>query len=99
MPEKLRLLPTATFQMCPMLKTVHLGSLTEYISDYAFDGCPLEHIYIKAQYPPVCAANAFTSSYAELFTSCTIHVPKGRKAMYKADKTWGRFAEIVEENY
>ena len=95
-PSTLRLIPTAAFQSCPQLKTVRLGSGTELISDYAFDGCPLEHIYIEANYPPVCNANAFSTSYTALFSECTLHVPAGRTGMYKADATWGQFEHITE---
>ena len=95
-PSTLRLIPTAAFQSCPQLKTVRLGSGTELISDYAFDGCPLEHIYIEAPYPPVCNADAFSTSYTALFSECTLHVPAGRTGMYKADATWGQFEHITE---
>ena len=95
-PSTLRLIPTAAFQSCPQLKTVRLGSGTELISDYAFDGCPLEHIYIEAPYPPVCNADAFSTSYTALFSECTLHVPAGKTGMYKADATWGQFEHITE---
>lgn len=95
-PSTLRLIPTAAFQSCPQLKTVRLGSGTELISDYAFDGCPLEHIYIEAPYPPVCNADAFSTSYTALFSECTLHVPAGRTGMYKADATWGQFKHVIE---
>lgn len=96
MPAKLRLIPTATFQNCPRLAVVHLGAYTELISDYVFDGCPLEHLYVDAQYPPVCNSNALTSS-TDFLSTCTLHVPKGRKNFYRADTNWKRFANIVEE--
>lgn len=95
-PSTLRLIPTGTFQACPNLKTVRLGSGTELISDYAFDGCPLEHIHIEASYPPVCNPDAFSTSFAGLFSKCTLHVPTGRSDMYKADATWGQFEHIIE---
>ena len=96
LPDGLRLIPTATFQQCASLHTVRLGSKAEIVSDYAFDGCPLRHIYIDAQYPPVCNPNALTTSYGELFSKCTLHVPAGRSAFYKADSHWGQFKNTVE---
>ncbi len=97
MPDKLRLIPTATFQQCSRLRILRLGSMTELISDYAFDGCPLQHIYLDAQYPPVCNDKAFATSYAELLQSCTLHVPAGRSGFYKADRNWGKFKHITEK--
>ena len=96
LPDGLRLIPTATFQHCASLHTVRLGSKAELVSDYAFDSCPLRHIYIDAQYPPVCNPNALTTSYGELFGKCTLHVPAGRSGFYKADSHWGQFKNTVE---
>lgn len=96
MPSGLRLIPTATFQKCDKLTTVRLGAATELISDYVFDGCPLEHLYVDAQYPPVCNSNALTST-PDFLPTCTLHVPKGRRNFYRADSSWKRFGTIVEE--
>ena len=96
MPSGLRLIPTATFQKCDKLTTVRLGVATELISDYVFDGCPLEHLYVDAQYPPVCNSNALTST-PDFLPTCTLHVPKGRRNFYRADSSWKRFGTIVEE--
>lgn len=96
MPSGLRLIPTATFQKCDKLTTVRLGAATELISDYVFDGCPLEHLYVDAQYPPVCNSNALTST-PDFLPTCTLHVPKGRRNFYSADSSWKRFGTIVEE--
>lgn len=96
MPSGLRLIPTATFQKYDKLTTVRLGAATELISDYVFDGCPLEHLYVDAQYPPVCNSNALTST-PDFLPTCTLHVPKGRRNFYRADSSWKRFGTIVEE--
>lgn len=95
MPASLRLLPTATFQACRRLRAVRLGAGLELVSDYAFDGCPLEHLYVEAVYPPVCNADAFATDYAELFSTCVLHVPQRSVGMYKADRSWGMFDNIV----
>lgn len=94
-PSTLRMLPTATFQACRQLKTVRLGSGMELISDYAFDGCPLEHIYVESTYPPVCNPDAFTNSYEDLYTNCVLHVPSNTLGMYKSDPAWGKFDQIT----
>lgn len=95
MPDKLRQIPVGVFQDCPRLSTVYLGTDTELVSDYAFDGCPLLHLYLPASYPPVCRPDAFGRSSAEIFSSCVLHVPSDRLAMYKQDPEWGQFKHIV----
>ena len=95
MPARLRLIPTGAFQACRALRAVRLGAGTELISDYAFDGCPLEHLYVEAAYPPVCDDDAFSTSYDGLFSNCVLHVPSARLGMYKADGTWGMFDNIT----
>lgn len=97
MPDKLRLIPTGTFQNCSQLKTIRLGSATELISDYAFDGCPLRDMYIDAKYPPVCNPEAFTNSASDMFSTCVLHVPAGRKTAYRYDADWGQFKNITEQ--
>lgn len=97
MPAGFRLVPSATFQQCTRLTEVSLGEATEYIGEYAFDGCPLKHIYIDALYPPVCAEDALSSSFGDLFQECVLHVPEGRVGFYKADSVWGKFKNIVSK--
>ena len=99
LPGSLSTVPTATFQECSRLHTVRIGSQTALISDYAFDGCPLRHIYLEAYYPPLCRPEAFTTSYSALLSQCAVHVPRGRSAAYKASEAWSRFANIVETDY
>lgn len=95
MPDKLRQIPVGVFQGCQRLSTVYLGTGTELVSDYAFDGCPLLHLYLSASYPPVCCPDAFGHSAAEIFSTCVLHVPSNRLAMYKQDSEWGQFKNIV----
>lgn len=95
MPDKLRQIPVGVFQGCQRLSTVYLGTGTELVSDYAFDGCPLLHLYLSASYPPVCRPDAFGHSAAEIFSTCVLHVPSNRLAMYKQDSEWGQFKNIV----
>ena len=95
MPDKLRQIPVGVFQDCRRLSTVYLGTDTELVSDYAFDGCPLLHLYLSASYPPVCRPDAFGHSAAEIFSTCVLHVPSNRLAMYKQDSEWGQFKNIV----
>ena len=95
MPDMLRQIPVGIFQACPRLSTVFLGTNTELISDYAFDGCPLLHLYLPAAYPPVCRPDAFGRTSTEIFSTCVLHVPSDRLSMYRQDAEWGKFKHIV----
>lgn len=95
MPDKLRQIPVGLFQDCQRLTTVYLGTETELVADYAFDGCPLLHLYVPVSYPPVCRPEAFGRSPEETFATCVLHVPSSHLAMYRQDAKWGRFKHIV----
>lgn len=98
LPDNLRLLGTGTFQGCQQLQVVRLGSKTDKICEYAFDGCPLTDLYITSPYAPTLEPNAFaTKSGTSLFTSCTLHVPAGKKKWYQMNEPWKKFSKIVEE--
>ena len=97
LPDKLKSIPTGTFQGCKELKIVRMGTKTELISDYVFDNCPLTDIYIDAPTPPVCTSKAFATSGEDFFKTCTLHVPKGRKTMYRYNSNWGQFQRIREQ--
>lgn len=85
LPSTLRTVPTATFQNCRSLTTVHLGAGVELLSDYAFDGCPLADIYLDATIPPVCRTTSFSSYDA------TLYVPASTIDVYKNHKIWSKF--------
>lgn len=97
LPDKLKSIPTGTFQGCKELKIVRMGTKTELISDYVFDNCPLTDIYIDAPTPPVCNSKAFATSGENFLKTCILHVPKGKKTMYRYNSNWGQFQHIVEQ--
>lgn len=97
LPANLSLIPTSTFQGCTQLKTVRLGSKTELISDYTFDLCPLTDIYVDAPTPPVCNVHAFTTRGTNFQNTCTVHVPAGKVALYKASNGWKQFKNIIND--
>lgn len=95
-PDKVKLIPSGVFQNCSRLTSVTLGSSVELLSEYCFEGCPLQHLYIKApDFPPVCREETFAGA-EELFTTCTLYVPKGCKSLYRSSKIWSNFTKIKE---
>lgn len=97
LPSTLKLLPTGVFQKCASLKTVRLGDDVELLSDRVFDGCPLADLYISAPTPPVCSPNTFTTTGTDFTKTCRLHVPMGKKRLYRANPKWNVFDNIVEE--
>lgn len=95
LPDGLTLIPSGTFQECSRLKEVRLGESTELITEYAFDGCPLENLYIPTEIPPVCDKNAFGQTADDIFQQCVLHVPSSSVTWYKEDREWGRFDKII----
>lgn len=97
LPDNLELIPTATFQNCKKLNIVRMGTATVLMGDYVFDGSLPAEIHIAAPYAPACESNTFANSAGNIFKSCTIYVPKGRKPAYRNHKHWGQFEKIAEE--
>lgn len=83
------------FQGCSSLRTVRLGKAVEFIGNYVFDGCGLEHIYLEAEIPPVLSAYSFKNSGYDLFNNCTLHVPATSLKVYKNHNGWSRFNNIA----
>lgn len=97
LPSTVKQIPTGLFQKCADLTTVHLGKNTELLGDYVFDGCPITNLYISVPTPPYCSNNTFASSGNNIFSTCRVHVPKGRRIYYRGDVIWAQFKRIVEE--
>lgn len=95
LPDGLTLIPSGTFQECNRLKEVRFGESTDNVAEYAFDGCPLENLYIPTEIPPVCDKNAFGQTADNIFQQCVLHVPSSSVTWYKEDREWGRFDKII----
>lgn len=97
LPNSLKVVPSGTFQGCTQLKVVRIGSMTDLISDYAFDRCPLTDIYVNATFPPVCTSHTFTTQGTSFLSTCQVHVPKGKANLYKASDGWKLFKNITTD--
>ena len=97
MSDALLTVPTATFQQCTDLTEVHLGTDTEQLGEYVFDGTRLTNLYVTAIYPPVCYSKTFTNNDGyDIFKQCTLYVMPGSKSMYRNHSYWGKFSYIKE---
>lgn len=93
LPDGLRSVPLGIFQQCQNLTSVTLGSACEVLSDYCFDGCPLQHLYVHAVIPPVCQSNTF-SGMKNIFADCILYVPAESLPIYRDHSTWQQFQHI-----
>lgn len=97
LPNAMEQLPTGTFQNCNHLKIVRIGAKMKLLSEYAFDGCQLSDLYVSANMPPVCYKTTFSTSGIDFTKTSRLHVPKGRKAYYRADLQWKVFQNIIDD--
>lgn len=95
-PDGVRNIPETLFQDSASLTDVTLGENTEYIGKYVFDGCPLTHLRIKAQNPPVVLDRTFPED-GDFFKRCTLHVPKAAYSIYRNHPLWQKFTNISTE--
>lgn len=93
LPDQLKTVSYGLFQECKNLTSVTLGIGCELISDFCFDGCTLEHLYVIASIPPVCMEDAFTGA-TNLFEGCILHVPAESVSIYRNHNVWQQFIKI-----
>lgn len=84
------------FQNCTELTTVHLGTATNYIGNYAFDSTGLQHLFVAAKVPPFAAGEAFYNRSFSMTKTCVLHVPQGSVKIYRNHSKWGQFEQIEE---
>lgn len=97
LPEIMKNVSEGMFQNCSNLRIARLGKATEFIGNYIFYGCPLEHLYIAAELPPYVSTNAFTNLDKDLLGKCVLHVPMNSKSRYRNHSQWSKFGKITEE--
>ena len=96
LPDNLTNVSEGMFQNCTGLSSVHLGSGTEFVGNYTFDGTALRDLYVGATVPPFVSDRAFVNQSASITDNCVLHVPRGTKAAYRNNLKWGRFFKIEE---
>lgn len=96
LPDNLTNVSEGMFQNCSGLTCVYLGSGTEYIGNFVFDGTSIRDIYLAAEIPPYTMADAFLDGDSTIFGQCTLHVPTGCRKLYSNHRQWGAFSHIEE---
>lgn len=95
-PDNITNISEGMFQNCSDLKSVSLGSGTEFIGNFVFDGTAISSIYLKADIPPYATKDAFINGTSTIFGDCTLFVPVGKKKIYRNHNVWGNFTRIEE---
>ena len=96
LPDNIINISEGMFQNCSDLNSVCLGSGTEFIGNYVFDGTSVSSIYLKADIPPYATKDAFINGNSTIFDECTLFVPVGKKKLYRNHNVWGNFTHIEE---
>lgn len=94
-PDLVEMIPEGLFQQSVHLETITLGKSVNYISDYAFDGCGVKKMILKAEVPPYVDKYAFTSRSGNLTDQCVLCVPETSLGIYRNHSQWGRFKIIL----
>ena len=92
-PYGVAILKEGAFWSCSALETVEIPGSTVIIEDKVFADCrSLKTVYNYATVPQTINWNVFDNVD---ISKCTLYVPKGSKAAYKAANVWKEF--IIEE--
>lgn len=85
------------FSSCTSLTSITIPNTVTTIGSYAFSNCTgLKSIYVYHNTPLVIPQNRTFNNVP--YSTCTLYVPKGTKALYRAAANWSIFWNIVEMN-
>ncbi|MBR2360697.1 MAG: leucine-rich repeat protein [Bacteroidaceae bacterium] len=88
----------------PNLITLYWGkgakSIDEEVGAYSFKFPPtLRHIYVPQSTRPHLSGPGYGGGISEIKDLCTIYIPIGASAAYRASSQWGMFTNIVEVEF
>ncbi len=93
-PESVTSIGGAAFSGCTGLTSITIPESVTSIGGAAFSGCTgLTSVTCRAQEPPVCDSFALDGIDT---SNCTLFVPEGAEALYKAADQWKEFFFIEE---
>ena len=93
-PQSLTSIRHYAFEGCTTLRIITLPENVKGIGHNAFSGCTkMRQIYCRSQEPPVCGNSALDGIDT---WDCTLFVPEGAEALYKAADQWKEFFFIEE---
>ena len=93
-PESVTSIGAGAFEGCRGLTSITIPESVTSIGNWAFGNCTnIKTIYCRSQEPPVCGNSAL---YGIDTWDCTLFVPEGAEALYKAADQWKNFFFIEE---
>jgi hypothetical protein len=94
-PDSVTSIESSAFEGCKSLKSVTLGSSIESIGELAFASCnALEKVDTRIETPFKINENVFPTRVKMV---AILHVPKGRKAVYRTTEGWSDFVNVEED--
>ena len=85
---------SAAFRECSALRHVEMPAALKKIGGNAFAKCvSLKEVYTMTPLPPSISSSTFKGV---IHNACRVMVPRGAKNNYKKDKSWNKFAQIIE---
>lgn len=86
------------FGTCQNLPKIVIPSTCTSIQSSAFDSCSsLKAVYFKSATPPTLSADASTSVFKGVPTTCVYYVPKGALATYQGATNYASIASQIQE--
>lgn len=83
------------FSDCSSLTSVTIPNSVTTIGEWAFSSCrSLGNIYVHNPEPPSCEEEVFTHVSP---STCTLHVPEGKKEAYASANGWRYFITILDD--
>ena len=100
-PASLKTIESSAFQGCISLKSIVLSENLRNLGQGAFVFCMnLESVYSPIMNPFEIDELSFTNyddtSYLDYFSTATLYVPTGTKALYESTPAWNKFPKIEE---
>ena len=85
----------------PNLITLYWGKGAKSIDEGIYFSFPptLRHLYVPQSTPPSLSGSGYYGGISKIKDKCTLYVPVGASAAYRADEEWGKFTNIVEMDF
>lgn len=87
----------SAFEDCTKLTEIELGAAMKTLGKRAFNGAPLNAITSRNPIPPAFDTDGTIATFSSY--NAVVYVPTGSLEVYRTDKSWRNFANIVEKDF
>ena len=96
-PNSVTSIGRSAFNYCRGMTSITIPNSVTSIGDHAFYNCrSLTTIVSKIENPYEIDTNLFYYYYKDIYSTATLYVPAGKKAVYEATEGWNQFINIKE---